>query len=463
MDHRYVEEELEKASRVDRGAVREIVAKARRAEGLEPSEVARLLQVEDPDLLQEIFAAAREIKEKIYGKRIVLFAPLYVSNFCVNNCRYCGYHRENKIPRRRLTMDEVREEVRVLESMGHKRLALETGEDPKNCPLDYVLEVLETIYSVRFERGSIRRVNVNVAATTPEDYRRLKAAKIGTYILFQETYHRPTYEYMHPAGPKASYEYHLGAMDRALSAGIDDVGIGPLFGLYDYKFEVMAVILHARHLDQTFGVGPHTISMPRLRPATGMSLEDYPHLVSDDDFRKVVAIIRLAVPYTGMILSTREKPGFRDEAIGLGISQISAGSCTGVGAYRQEHEKTAGGAAEEGSPQFTVEDHRSPDEILQNLCAGGYLPSYCTACYRKGRTGDRFMPLAKSGQIQNVCQPNAILTFKEYLLDYASPETRRVGEETIRRHLGEIKNPLTRQRTEERLKQIEEGTRDLYF
>ncbi len=460
IDHHYIEEELRAASRADRGEARAIVAKAREARGLEPGEVARLLQVEAPDLWREVFAAAREVKERIYGRRIVLFAPLYISNHCVNNCRYCGYRHDNRFARRRLTQDEIREEVTLLEAMGHKRLALETGEDPRHCPLDYVLEAIQAIYSVKFEHGSIRRVNVNVAATTIDDYRRLKAAKIGTYILFQETYHRPTYERMHPSGPKADYAYHLTAMDRALTAGIDDVGLGALFGLADYRFEVMALLLHARHLDRVHGVGPHTISMPRLRPAAGMSLQDFPHLVSDDDFRKIVAVIRLAVPYTGMILSTRERPGYRDEVIGLGVSQISAGSCTGVGAYKQEHDQTA--PAEE-APQFAVEDHRSPDEIVRNLCAGGYLPSYCTACYRKGRTGDRFMALAKSGKIQNVCQPNAILTFKEYLMDYASPETKRAGEETIRRHLEEISSPATRRRTEERLKLIEAGTRDLYF
>ncbi|MCL6560652.1 MAG: [FeFe] hydrogenase H-cluster radical SAM maturase HydG, partial [Firmicutes bacterium] len=342
----------------------------------------------------------------------------------------------------------------------HKRLALECGEDPKNCPIDYVLEAIEAIYSVKEKNGSIRRVNVNIAATTVEDYTRLKEAKIGTYILFQETYHRSSYAAAHPSGPKSDYDWHTCAMDRAMEGGIDDVGVGVLFGLYDYKFEVLAILLHALHLEEAYGVGPHTISVPRIRPARGIDLHHFPHLVSDRDFKKIIAILRLAVPYTGMILSTRERPGFRDELLSVGISQISAGSCTGVGGYRREKE---GGVEKSDAPQFHVEDHRSMDEVISSVCRSGFIPSFCTACYRSGRTGDRFMPLAKSGQIQNVCQPNALLTFKEFLLDYATPSTRLIGEETIARHLKQISNPSVQQETGRRLEKIASGDRDLYF
>ncbi|MDN5347428.1 MAG: 2-iminoacetate synthase [Clostridia bacterium] len=436
----------------------QIIAKAREARGLEPHEVAALLQVEDEATLQEMYAAAREVKEKIYGRRMVIFAPLYISDYCVNNCRYCGYRRDNKFKRRRLTPEELDREVRILESLGHKRLALEAGEDPVNCPLDYILDSIGRIYKITEKRGSIRRINVNIAATTVEAYRALKAANIGTYILFQETYHRPTYDYMHPSGPKADYDWHTTAMDRAMEGGIDDVGLGVLFGLYDYKFEVMGLLYHARHLDSAFGVGPHTISMPRLRPARGVALEDFPFLVSDRDFKKIVAIIRLMVPYTGMIISTRESPQFRSELFALGISQLSAGSCTGVGGYGRRYD-----GQEEDIPQFEIEDNRQPDAVIQDLCRQGYLPSYCTACYRRERTGERFMALAKTGQIQNLCQPNALLTFKEYLLDYATPETRKTGEETIAHYLAQIPDLRIREETKNRLKRLENGERDLYF
>ncbi len=434
-----------------------IIEKARAARGLSPEETAVLLQASDRHVLNLLFAAACEIKEKIYGKRLVFFAPLYISNYCINNCRYCGYKRENQaISRRRLSAEEVELEVIALEEMGHKRLALETGEDPANCPIEYVLDMMKTIYSVKEKRGSIRRVNVNIAATTVENYRKLKAAGIGTYILFQETYHRETYRKMHPSGPKRDYDWHTLAMDRAMEGGIDDVGFGVLFGLYDHKFEMLALLLHALHLEERFGVGPHTISVPRMRPAEGVNLSTFPYLVGDDEFKKLVAIIRLAVPYTGMILSTREKAAFRDEVIALGISQLSAGSCTGVGGYHEE-------IAEPNQAQFQVEDRRSTDEMLLSVCKAGYLPSFCTACYRQGRTGDRFMSLAKTGEIQNVCQPNAMLTFKEFLLDYASPETRQEGETIIRQHLGEITSDKIRAETERRLKRLEAGERDLYF
>ncbi|MGB9803699.1 [FeFe] hydrogenase H-cluster radical SAM maturase HydG [Desulfofundulus sp.] len=453
---------LEEGRRANVARAREIIARAEEARGLSPYDVAVLLHVEDPDTMDLMYATAYRVKEKIYGKRLVLFAPLYISNYCINNCRYCGYRRDNKeLVRRRLTMDEIRDEVIALEAMGHKRLALETGEDPVSCPIDYVLEAIETIYSVKEKNGSIRRVNVNIAATTVDEYRLLKKAGIGTYILFQETYHRETYRTMHPSGPKRDYDWHTTAMDRAMEAGIDDVGLGVLFGLYDYKFEVLGLLFHALHLEERFGVGPHTISVPRLRPALNVNLDNFPHLVSDRDFKKIIAILRLAVPYTGMILSTRERPEFRDELISVGVSQISAGSCTGVGGY---HRALMAGHREEGdTSQFQVEDHRSPDEVLRSVCLSGYIPSFCTACYRKGRTGDRFMSLAKTGQIQNVCQPNAILTFKEFLLDYASPQTRQVGEDTIRKHLELIENPAVREETEARLEMIEKGQRDLYF
>ncbi|MEW6723823.1 MAG: [FeFe] hydrogenase H-cluster radical SAM maturase HydG [Bacillota bacterium] len=435
---------------------REILARARTGRGLTLEEAARLLTVRDGGVLQEMFQSAAGVKERIYGRRVVLFAPLYLSDYCTNNCRYCGYRAAHRFPRHRLTTEEIIAEVEILEAMGHKRLALECGEDPVNCPIDYVLEAIETIYSVSKEQGQIRRVNVNIAATTVEDYRRLKAAGIGTYILFQETYHEPTYRCMHPSGPKSNYGWHLTAMDRAMEGGIDDVGIGVLFGLYDYRFEVLALLAHASHLEECFGVGPHTVSVPRLRPAAGVSLSDYPHLVSDAEFKKLVAILRLALPYTGLILSTRERPEFRDELLNVGVSQISAGSCTGVGGYR---------ASLEGDDQlqFTVGDHRTPDEVIASLCRSDYIPSYCTACYRQGRTGDRFMALAKSGQIQNVCQPNALLTFEEYLQDYASSETRRLGRELISRHLEAIPSEKHRQATRQRLEEIRRGRRDLYF
>lgn len=461
---------LEEGKKATREEVRAIIEKAREAKGLTPQEVAVLLQNEDQELLNLMYQVASEIKLKIYGKRLVLFAPLYISDHCVNNCVYCGYRRDNGFKRRKLTQEEVAEEVKILESLGHKRLAVEAGEHPGECPIEYVLETLKTIYSIKFDNGSIRRCNINIAATTIENYKKLKEAGIGTYILFQETYHRETYKKMHPSGPKADYDWHTTAHDRAMLAGIDDVGFGALFGLYDYKFEVMGLMMHALHLEERFGVGPHTISVPRLRPARGVNYDNFPYLVNDEQFMKLIAIIRLAVPYTGMIISTRERPEYRDMLLNYGISQISAGSCTGVGGYKRELERMQCqaqggncGCSEEDSPQFYVDDHRSPDEVLRSICQSGWLPSYCTACYRKGRTGDRFMALAKSGEIQNVCQPNAILTFKEYLLDYATPETRAVGEETIRQQLEEISNPQIRKITEERLKQIEAGERDLYF
>ena len=463
--HGLIEETLDTCRRPEVARVRDILQKARQAEGLEPEEVATLIHNDDPELLEEMYDAAHAVKEAIYGKRLVFFAPLYFSNYCVNNCRYCGYRRDHLFHRRRLTMDEVRQEVTVLEDMGHKRLALEAGEDPVHCPIEYVLDVIATVYGTRSGRGEIRRVNVNIAATTVENYRLLKEAGIGTYILFQETYHRPTYALMHPSGPKSDYDWHTTAMDRAMAGGIDDVGIGALFGLYDWRFEVMGLLFHARHLDQKFGVGCHTISVPRLRPAPGVDLAHFPHLVGDHDFKKLIAILRLAVPYTGMILSTRERPGFRDELFAVGISQISAGSRTGVGAYHQDHMAADDGADGDGEDvaQFQVDDLRTPDEVIRSLARSGYIPSFCTACYRRGRTGERFMRLAKTGWIQNLCQPNALMTFKEFLEDYASPETKAAGEECIRQHVAEIPHATVRRKTQERLQLIERGQRDLYF
>jgi 2-iminoacetate synthase len=438
--------------------VREILAKAALFKGLSHREAAILMHVEDPEILEECYRTARQVKEHIYGRRIVMFAPLYLSDWCVNRCAYCGYSHDHDMPRRRLSQEELAEEVRILESMGHKRLALEAGEDPVNCPLDYIIECIQTIYSLKFDNGSIRRVNVNIAATKTEDYRRLKDAGIGTYILFQETYHKPTYLEVHKGGPKRNYAWHTEAHDRAMAGGIDDVGLGVLYGLHDWKYETVAMLMHGEHLEAAHGVGPHTLSVPRIRAAAGVDARDFPHLVADADFKKLVAILRLAVPYTGMILSTREPQGFRDEVVAVGISQVSAGSCTGVGGYAH-----TGKLGEESTAQFQPEDHRSPAEILKDLLRDGYIPSYCTACYREGRTGDRFMALAKTGQIANVCQSNAILTLQEYIEDYGDPELKRLGEDVITRELATIPNPKARAKAEEYLGRIRAGERDLRF
>jgi len=441
----------------DLGRVRSIMAKAADFRGLDHREASILLEVDSREVLEEVFDLARKVKEHIYGRRIVMFAPLYLSDYCVNRCSYCGYNRDHKIPRRKLTMAELEEEVRVLESMGHKRIVLETGEDPVNCPLDYVLECIRTIYSLRFENGAIRRVNINIAATTVEDYRRLKEAEIGTYTLFQETYHKPTYLQVHRAGPKRDYEWHTEAHGRAMQGGIDDVGMGVLYGLYDWRYDTVGMLMAAEHLEAAFGVGPHTLSVPRIRAAEGVSVERFPHIVSDDDFRKIVAVLRLAVPYTGMILSTREPRGYREEIIALGISQVSAGSCTGVGGYA-----SAGKLGfEDHKPQFEPEDHRTPTEMLKDLIREGYIPSYCTACYREGRTGDRFMKLAKTGQICNVCQPNAMLTLQEYLDDYGDDELRELGAGVIAREMDSIPSDRVRAKTTALLERVRAGERDL--
>ena len=436
--------------------VREILKKAEKAEGITDEEAAILLSTKDENLLEEMYTVSKKIKEKIYGKRIVMFAPLYISNYCVNNCRYCGYkHCNDELFRKKLNSEELIAEVKALEKLGHKRIALEAGEDPINCSIDYVLDCIKDIYSIKFKNGSIRRINVNIAATTVENYKKLKEAEIGTYILFQESYHKPTYEYFHLQGPKKDYEYHTTAMFRAREAGIDDVGIGVLYGLYDYKYETIAMIRYANELEKVTGVGPHTISVPRLRPAENVSLENYPHLVEDKNFKKLVAVLRLAVPYTGLIISTREEAGFRDEIIDIGISQVSSGSCTGVGGY-SEREKNI-----DEKPQFELGDNRSPMEMLKSLIESGYIPSYCTACYRNGRTGDRFMEIAKSGQINVMCEANALMTLKEFLLDYADEDLRALGDRVIMETLEKMPNEEFKAKIRENLKLIESGVRDI--
>lgn len=461
--HEEVVDTLEQAKKLvrDKAEIDRILAKAREYKGLTHREAAVLLEVDDEETLERMFKLAREVKEKIYGKRIVLFAPLYLSNYCVNNCKYCGYRCANQIARRQLTQEEVREEVRALEAMGHKRLLLEAGEDDEKCPIEYILECIKTIYNEKFENGAIRRVNVDIAATTVENYRKLKEAGIGTYILFQETYHKPTYLEMHN-GPKKNYEWHTEAIDRAMQAGIDDVGIGPLYGLYDYHYETVALLMHVEHLEAVHGVGPHTISFPRLLPAEGVDYSSFPYLVNDRDFKKVVAVIRLAVPYTGLILSTRETPEFRKELLDIGISQMSAGSCVGVGGYAKQKKEEEEKDVDE-KPQFFLADHRPPIEVIKGLVRDGYLPSYCTACYREGRTGDRFMQFAKSGQIANFCLPNALLTFEEYLQDYGDEELRAMGRRLIDEQIQTIPNEKQRARALAYLERIRGGERDLRF
>lgn len=438
-----------------------ILNKAKECKGLTHREVAALLEIDDDDTLEKMYKIAREVKEKIYGTRIVLFAPLYLSSYCVNNCKYCGYKCANKIGRHQLSQEELRAEIRALEAMGHKRLLLEAGEDDEKCPIDYILDCISTIYSEKFKNGSIRRVNVDIAATTAENYKKLKDAKIGTYILFQETYHKPTYLDMH-CGPKRNYEWHTEAMDRAMLGGkIDDVGIGPLYGLYDYHYETIALLMHVEHLEAVVGVGPHTISFPRLLPAEGVDYSNFKYLVKDRDFKKVVATIRLAVPYTGMILSTRESIEFRKELLDVGISQMSAGSCVGVGGYAKRETQDEHGVEEK--PQFDLADHRKPLDVIKSLVKDGYVPSYCTACYREGRTGDRFMPFAKSGQIHNFCLPNALLTFEEYLQDYADDELKKMGRKMINEEIQNIPDENRRAKATEFLDLIRKGRRDLRF
>ena len=445
----------------DAGAVRAILDKARACNGLTHREAAVLLEIDDPQLEHELYALAKEIKERIYGRRIVLFAPLYVANHCINGCVYCGFHAgNNAMCRKKLTMEEIDQEADAILALGHKRIAMEAGEDPVNIPLDYIIECMKRVYAYKNSRGdSIRRINVNIAATTVEEYRRLKAAEIGNFILFQETFHRPTYAKMHPKGPKSNYDWHTTALHRAQEGGIDDVGTGVLYGLYDYKYETVAQLLYAESLEKMCGVGPHTISVPRMREAEGVDMEKFPYLPTDEQFLRIIAVIRVATPYTGMILSTRETPETRRRALDLGISQVSAGSCTGIGGYHKE----IGQPEQPDTAQFKVSDERTPDEVLTWLCEDGYIPSYCTACYRQGRTGDRFMSLAKSGQIRNICQPNALLTFKEYLIGYGSDHLKELGEKVIAGEVEKIPSDKIKTLTKERLHKLEEGAQDLYF
>lgn len=444
-----------KANKSNRQLIEQLIEKARSCKGLSHREAAVLLECDQDDLVERIFHLAKEIKQKFYGNRIVMFAPLYLSNYCVNGCVYCPYHLKNKtITRKKLTQEEIRNEVIALQDMGHKRLALEAGEDPLRNPIEYILESIQTIYSIKHKNGAIRRVNVNIAATTVENYKRLKEAGIGTYILFQETYHKENYKKLHPTGPKSNYEYHTEAMDRAMGAGIDDVGIGVLFGLNTYKYDFAGLLMHAEHLEARFGVGPHTISVPRICPAEDIHTEDFPNVIPDDIFSRIVAIIRISVPYTGMIISTRESAESRAKVLDLGVSQISGGSCTSVGGY-SEHEK-----AENNSAQFDISDTRTLDEIVKWLLDLGYIPSFCTACYREGRTGDRFMSLVKSGQIANCCGPNALMTLKEYLEDYASEETKEKGAALIQKSAACIPNAKIREITLRNIEEIVNGKRD---
>ena len=444
--------------RNDRALIEEILAKAEEGKGISHREAAVLIEVEDKEIEERIFAIARKLKEQIYGNRIVMFAPLYLSNHCVNGCVYCPYHAKNKtIPRRKLTQEEIRREVIALQDMGHKRLALETGEHPKLSPIEYVLESIDTIYSIHHKNGAIRRVNVNIAATTVENYTKLKDAGIGTYILFEETYDRATYEALHPTGPKSDWAYHTEAMDRAMLGGIDDVGVGALFGLSNYRYDVVGILMHAEHLEARFGVGPHTISVPRIRPADDIDPKDFPNAVTDEVFRRIVAVLRIAVPYTGMIVSTRESKRSRELVLDVGVSQLSGGSKTSVGGYAEGIENA------EESAQFDISDERTLDEIVGWLLELGYIPSFCTACYREGRTGDRFMSLAKRGLIGNCCAPNALMTLAEYLEDYASPRVKVEGYKMIERLQQIIPSDKVRRITQENLKAILEGKRDFRF
>ena len=442
----------------NRALVDQILHKAEAMKGISHREAAVLLECELSDEVEKMFDLAKRIKQRFYGNRIVMFAPLYLSNYCVNGCTYCPYHMKNKhIARKKLTQEEIRREVIALQDMGHKRLALEAGEDPKMNPLEYILESIRTVYSIKHKNGAIRRVNVNIAATTVENYRKLKEAGIGTYILFQETYNKESYLALHPTGPKHDYAYHTEAMDRAMEGGIDDVGCGVLFGLNMYKYDLIGLLMHAEHLEAVWNVGPHTISVPRICPADDIDPSTFSNAVPDDLFEKIVALIRIAVPYTGMIISTRESRRMRERVLALGISQISGGSRTSVGGY-VEPEKD-----EDNSAQFDISDTRTLDEVVGWLAQMGHIPSFCTACYREGRTGDRFMRLLKSGQIANCCQPNALMTFKEYLEDYASDATKAIGETLIEQELKHIESDKVRQITRERLEKIAAGARDFRF
>lgn len=460
ISHEEIQETLAyaEANKHNEALIDQIIEKAKLRKGLTHREASVLLDCDIEEKNQEIYKLAEQIKKDFYGNRIVMFAPLYLSNYCINGCVYCPYHRKNKhIARKKLTQEEIVKEVTALQDMGHKRLALEAGEDPVNNPIEYILESIKTIYSIKHKNGAIRRVNVNIAATTVEDYRKLKDAGIGTYILFQETYHKESYKKLHPTGPKSNYDYHTEAMDRAMEGGIDDVGLGVLFGLEMYRYEFAGLLMHAEHLEAVHGVGPHTISVPRVKHADDIDPSAFDNDIDDDIFAKLVACIRIAVPYTGMIISTRESKECRERVLHLGISQISGASRTSVGGYSEPEPE------DENSEQFDVSDKRTLDEVVNWLMDMKYIPSFCTACYREGRTGDRFMSLCKTGQIQNCCHPNALMTLKEFLMDYASPETRKIGEELIQSELVNIPRERTREIVAERLAKIESGERDFRF
>lgn len=461
INHNEIEQTLAEASALasDRELVKRILDQAAEGKGLGHREAAILLECNDPSLRERMYVIAKQIKQRIYGNRIVMFAPLYLSNYCVNGCVYCPYQLANKtIPRKKLTQAEIVNEVIALQDMGHKRLALELGEHPTLNTMEYILESIKTIYSIKHKNGAIRRVNVNIAATTVENYRLLHEAGIGTYILFQETYHRPTYERLHPKGPKSDYAYHTEAMDRAMQGGIDDVGLGVLFGLNTYKYDFVGMLMHAEHLEAVYGVGPHTVSVPRICPADGVNAEDFTNAIDDDTFAHIVAVLRIALPYAGMIVSTRESQASRERVLALGVSQISGGSRTTVGGYSEGQREE-----QNESAQFELSDTRTLDEIVAWLMSLGYIPSFCTACYREGRTGDRFMALAKSGQIANICAANALMTLQEYLDDYASEETRSYAPRLMEQELRYIPSEQIRVRTIEHIEQIKQGKRDFRF
>jgi len=438
----------------------DVIQKAKDAKGLTLRESAALLNISDEEILEQLFHTAKEVKEKIYGNRLVLFAPLYISNMCVNNCLYCAFRRDNKdLKRKTLSLDEIEEETKFLVSQGQKRILLVTGEHPKKAEINFIGEAVEKIYSVKINNGNIRRINVNSAPLSLDDFKKLKSFKIGTYQCFQETYHYETYKIMHPSGPKSDFAWRVYAMDRALQAGIDDVGIGALFGLTDFKFETLALLEHAFYLDRTYGIGPHTISIPRIEPALNApAAEQIPNAVNDKNFKKLVAVIRLAVPYTGMILSTRERAELRRELFTVGISQISAGSRTSPGAYKESQESLG----KHDMEQFQLGDHRSLDEVVKDVCSLGYMPSFCTACYRSERTGDRFMELAKTGNIGKICVPNALSTFKEYLIDYASDDTKNTGEEFLNSEI-EKASEQAKKKVAKMIERVEKGERDVFF
>ncbi len=450
---KFAEENKENVELID-----QIIEKAKERKGLTHREASVLLACEIPEKINECYKLAEQIKKDFYGNRIVMFAPLYLSNYCVNGCLYCPYHLKNKtIARKKLTQDEIRAEVIALQDMGHKRLALEAGEHPEMNPIEYILESIKTIYSIKHKNGAIRRVNVNIAATTVENYKKLKDAGIGTYILFQETYHKESYLALHPTGPKHDYDYHTEAHDRAMEAGIDDVGLGVLFGLELYKYEFAGLLMHAEHLEATFGVGPHTISVPRLKRAEDIDPDTFDNGIDDETFAKICALIRISVPYTGMIISTRESKEVREKVLRLGVSQISGASKTSVGGYADNESEV------ENSEQFDVSDKRTLDEVVRWLMEEGFIPSFCTACYREGRTGDRFMSLCKNGQILNCCHPNALITLKEFLMDYASEETKKIGEELINAEINNIPNEKVKEICKNHLEKIQEGIRDFRF